>query len=355
MRASTFVAALAASLPAVRARAVGSRDLSISPTAPEVLAPLAAAHPIVRVEEASLAAAAKRPLSPPEASPKVKDPATMEHISQAEWDLFNRAAILSRAAFLTCPNPAGTVKVKDFKEQTHGYVSIDTPRKEIEVVMRGTMSLHDAKVDIEFLPAPYDIPGSEGCEGCTLHKAIQAVTRAVMPGILETVADLKTKNPDFKILVTGHSLGGMSCPHNVHYTKARLTASLGATCSLIALALRRKYGEVVTGVCMGSPRVGDPKFSKFFESYWTPGSYYRVTHWKDGVPQLPPAFTGFRHAGREYWISKETPTGPQDVVACDGNEDINCDRQFPTLIFNAINKSHLHYMVNFLTPKCGLT
>jgi hypothetical protein len=132
-----------------------------------------------------------------------------------------------------------------------------------------------------------------------------------------------------------------------------LTNLTGATCSLIALPLRQIYGEKVTAVCFGSPRVGNAAFSDFFARYWTPGSYFRVTSANDGVPQQPAAALGFKHAGNEYWIKKEPPMSPADIAVCNGSEDPACNGQFKTGALFGINKAHLTYIVSFLTPKCG--
>lgn len=59
------------------------------------------------------------------------------------------------------------------------------------------------------------------------------------------------------------------------------------------------------------------------------GGTYRVTHFDDPVPRLPPILLGYRHTSPEYWLSDGTSTTTDytinDVEVCPGDANINCN------------------------------
>lgn len=76
--------------------------------------------------------------------------------------------------------------------------------------------------------------------------------------------------------MTGHSLGGALATH-------------------AAIQLLSENIPVDQFYTFGSPRVGDNKFSTWFDSYLKTNNRFRVTHGRDPVPHLPPADFGFTH------------------------------------------------------------
>lgn len=76
--------------------------------------------------------------------------------------------------------------------------------------------------------------------------------------------------------VLGHSLGGALATH-------------------AAISLQAKKMRVFQLYTFGSPRVGDVKFSEWFERSFADTDRNRVTHGHDPVPHLPPHSFGFNH------------------------------------------------------------
>ncbi|PIO59138.1 triacylglycerol lipase, partial [Teladorsagia circumcincta] len=97
-------------------------------------------------------------------------------------------------------------------------------------------------------------------------------------GMKEDFRALRVKYPEYELWVTGHSLGG-------------------AMASLAASYIIAEEGVPSTSVKMvtfGQPRVGDYQYAKVHD---TQIAYsFRVTHWRDMVPHLPPKFfMGYYH------------------------------------------------------------
>jgi alpha-beta hydrolase superfamily lysophospholipase len=96
------------------------------------------------------------------------------------------------------------------------------------------------------------------------------------------VKTLSASNPTYKIVTTGHSLGG-------------------AIATLAAADLRNS-GYAVTMHSYGAPRVSSLKLANYITAQ--AGGNYRVTHWNDPVPNIPPIIMNFAHVSPEYYINK---------------------------------------------------
>lgn len=114
-------------------------------------------------------------------------------------------------------------------------------------------------------------------------------------------------NPSYKIVFTGHSLGG--------------------AVATLAAAYARAAGYTIDIYTYGSPRVGNEAFVKFVTDQ--PGGEYRITHLADPVPRLPPIFMGYRHTAPEFWLStgdsETTEYTAADVKICDGFSNTDCN------------------------------
>jgi predicted lipase len=90
-----------------------------------------------------------------------------------------------------------------------GYViALDRPRRSIVVSFRGSRS----RQNIEFLlAAAYTAPvrTDDLCPGCAVAPNFLATYQFVRATVLSVVRIAMTQNPGFKVVVTGHSLGGI--------------------------------------------------------------------------------------------------------------------------------------------------
>lgn len=118
----------------------------------------------------------------------------------------------------------------------------------------------------------------------------------------------RAQYPSYKIVVTGHSLGG--------------AIATVATANLRAAGIAN-----IDMYTYGSPRVGNAAFVDFVSAQ--PGLEIRVTHLDDPVPRLPPIIFGYRHTSPEYWLSTGDATtvnyGTADVKVCTGNANTGCN------------------------------
>lgn len=105
------------------------------------------------------------------------------------------------------------------------------------------------------------------------------------------IAATKT-NPDYRFIVTGHSLGA-------------------ALATIAAADFRRtnawlfEHTELFT---FGSPRIGPVSTAEFLTNQ--SNKTYRITAMGDPIPRVPGPFLGYMHTSPEYWISKN-PQNPK--------------------------------------------
>jgi predicted lipase len=132
-------------------------------------------------------------------------------------------------------------------------------------------------------------------------------------------------------LVTGHSLGG----------------ALAAVCALDLSLSGLVDSSVLKLYTFGEPRVGDKLFAAAVDIA-VPNAY-RVVHWEDIVPHLPPedaVIEHYLHHEHEIWYNEAFTS----FTTCTGNEDPNCSDSTNPLTRNV--PDHLHYFNFPISQSC---
>ncbi|KAL9612996.1 MAG: hypothetical protein Q9167_002429 [Letrouitia subvulpina] len=170
-----------------------------------------------------------------------------------------------------------------------GYLAIDTTKSLIVLSFRGSHSLPNWITNIRFLP----INTPNICPTCSVSRGFYESWTEAKPSVLAALNRTQASYPSYKLIVTGHSLGG--------------------AIAAIAAAEIRNLGTNADLYTYGQPRIGEAEVSQFITDQ-NKGGNYRVTHTNDLVPKLPgqgfpvsPVFN-FKHISPEYFI-----TSPNDV------------------------------------------
>ena len=166
-----------------------------------------------------------------------------------------------------------------------GFVALDNTNKLIVISFRGSRSVRNWITNLVFPTTETTI-----CADCKASTGFWKSWLEAEDGVRTAVTAAQAAHPDYKVVATGHSLGG-------------------ALATLAAGALRAN-GTNVDLYTYGSPKVGNGEFATFL-SDTSKGASYRVTHRDDPVPRLPPFLLGFRHVSPEYYIDsgvEEYPT-----------------------------------------------
>ncbi|KAF3056271.1 Mono- and diacylglycerol lipase [Daldinia childiae] len=207
----------------------------------------------------------------------------------------------------TCPDvtSAGAKVVATFSghlTDIQGFVSSDDTNELIVASVRGSHSIRNWIADLSFIPLPCDL-----VDDCLIHTGFLLSWKEIEDDLLDGVAAAKEANPSYKIIFTGHSLGG--------------------AVATVAAGYARDQGYELDLYTYGSPRVGNQAFVDFVTAQ--PGGEFRVTHLDDPVPRLPPIAVDYRHTSPEYWLSGESDNSTlyaaSDIKVCEGFANTDCN------------------------------
>lgn len=203
-----------------------------------------------------------------------------------------------------------------------GFVALNPAKSLIIVAFAGSgNTIRNWLANFSFVQIAYTLAG---CTSCTVHSGFAKGWEERRTVILNAVMAAKAANPDYTVVVTGHSIGG----------------AVGT----LAGAELRSLGINADVYSYGSPRVGNAAFASFVTAQEAVN--YRMTHENDPVPQIPPSLVGYEHTSPEYWLTNGTATTDvyekEDVVVCDGVGSDGCNAG--TGLIPISGDAHNHYL-----------
>ena len=141
---------------------------------------------------------------------------------------------------------------------------------------------------------------------------------------IDAIADkLALLGPGAMLRATGHSMGA---------------SMVELLCVDLAIHSHAECASIYT---FGTPRSGNQAFVDALATATPSRDVWRVTHWRDPVPHLPPTSFGYVHAPTEVFYNYDCST----VRQCSGSDDKNCSAQFSTVAcLVCCVMEHLHYM-----------
>lgn len=182
------------------------------------------------------------------------------------------------------------------------------------VAFRGSISATNWRQDFRFRLVD---PGVfSHCDGCRVEKGFYSVWDSVRELTLEALSEVgcEAGAANQTLRVTGHSLGG-------------------ALTHLAMFDLEDAGYKIARSFSFEAPRVGNNAFSKEFSAHFA-GDLFRITHFMDPVPHLPPRSLRFVHLGAEVYYDKSG-----NYTICPNEEDKRCADRFrddnPLLLLHA--------------------
>jgi hypothetical protein len=222
----------------------------------------------------------------------------------------------------SCKNHPGLQNITELYNlisDANGFVGVNPQGEEgygpfIMVSFSGTnpLSIRNWIDDIDTIKVSYPY-----CSGCLVHQGFYETYLSIQKELHTAIQPLIQTYPNFPIQVTGHSLGAAISIH-------------------AALDILQTYKVPVDIVYnFGQPRVGNPTFEQYQKQ--TLGTY-RVTHWQDPVPHLPPEILGFVQAPTEIFYNSNSTSY---TVCNSSGEDPTCSDQF---VLDGDVDDHLFYV-----------
>lgn len=227
-------------------------------------------------------------------------------ISEELLHQFNLMAQYSAAAYcpgnnnstgtpITCPTgncplveAAGAYSIEEFENNPQsddtGFIAVDDVNRLVVLVFRGTVSPLNWLEDLKIWKTH-----SYLCKHCDFHDGFWESWTGVRDSVMMTALQALQAHPDYRFVITGHSLGG-------------------AIATLAAADFRRETVDLAKRTELftyGSPRLGNKKAVAFLSKQSSLS--YRITSMKDPIPRLPWFYS--HHTSPEYWIN-ENPENP---------------------------------------------
>ncbi|KAJ2568333.1 hypothetical protein IW140_003971 [Coemansia sp. RSA 1813] len=172
-----------------------------------------------------------------------------------------------------------------------GYVCHNSYTKIIVISFRGSADSSDWVQDSEFSfePWPPHFPGS------MVHYGFLTAYQAVATNVTKRVIELAKEYPSYKVVFTGHSLGGAE----------------SVLCAVDVLKQHPRLKDRVHIYTYGMPRIGNQAWANAIDGLGIP--IYRVVYENDLVPHIPFQWLGYQHFSNEVWIhnNKTVFCGPE--------------------------------------------
>ncbi|PKS05356.1 hypothetical protein jhhlp_008730 [Lomentospora prolificans] len=244
----------------------------------------------------------------------------VQYSSAAYCNTNNAAGSLVTCGANSCPdvqsNKATIVRtIAGASSGLSAFVAVDPVQKAVVLSVRGSSNILNwiTNLNFGFTACPSGFPS-----GCTAHAGFKGAWDEISSAVVSAVNSGLSSNPSYKVVVTGHSLGG-------------------AVGTIAGAHLRNALSKPVDIYTYGSPRVGNAVFASYVSGQ--SGSHYRVTHGSDPVPRLPPAEFGFYHTTPEYWIAAGAADdgvwAANEISVCVGTDNRSCNGGTSGLNVNA--------------------
>lgn len=230
--------------------------------------------------------------------------------------------------FLTCPTKncplveaAGVVTLSEFEDTPKfddtGYIGIDDTNRVIVLAIRGSVSDQNWQADYDMIRTKINF-----CHDCHVHRGFKNSWGEIKDAVMGNMKKAVARHPHYRIIVTGHSLGG-------------------AVATLAAAELRRIDDHFLAATelyTFGSPRLANKEAAR-----WLTGQSHlswRITNEDDVVPRLPPRFLGYHHVLPEYWIPRNGDDPDNEEIEWASREDSSWGNEGELTPKRA---SHSHY------------
>jgi hypothetical protein len=158
-------------------------------------------------------------------------------------------------------------------------ITINHEQKHFAVVFRGSESITDWYYDLQIFKHNYK-------DNIWIHSGFynQLHTDNIHLCIIQKVKSILELNPDYKVFVTGHSLGG-------------------ALSTLFGYMLAHEIDNNVTVVSFASPRIGNLHWQKSFEAK-SNLVHFRVVNNRDLITATP--YINYYHVGTDIRLYKDS-------------------------------------------------
>jgi predicted lipase len=156
----------------------------------------------------------------------------------------------------------------------------------IVVSIQGTANIEELETDLDFPRVKTSLCGTANTnDGCEIHQGFWNALLDVQVTVKANVVSALKSNPGYKVISTGHSLGGA-----VGALVGTVLRNAGINVDIVrAPSHRHLLANWQSQYTYGQPKLGTVDISNYIQNQApSKGSNYRVTHYNDIIPSLPP-------------------------------------------------------------------
>ncbi|KAI8354197.1 lipase [Blakeslea trispora] len=162
---------------------------------------------------------------------------------------------------------------------TVGFVMRSDADKTIYLGFRGSKTASNWVTNLNTVLTDYT-----AVSGTKVHQGFYNAAKSAINSYFPVIQSQLNSYPSYKVVVTGHSLGG----------------ALATFAGMELFQREKRLGPSNLSIyTIGQPRVGNPAFAYYVQG--TGITVSRSVNLRDIVPHVPPANFGFLHPGYEAW------------------------------------------------------
>jgi hypothetical protein len=208
------------------------------------------------------------------------------------------------------------------KSQARGYVAINPNLETIFISFKGMQTIREYWKGAQFWKsrAEWTFFETETNPKIKLHAGFEKIYKEFRTTIFSPILKLARKNPDYKIVFTGHSLGA-------------------ALVLLTAVDFYRFHGfeDRIFVYTFGKPRIGNEYWADYVNDLPFKDRIYRLSTQGDLFSQLPFRSLGYVHEKQLYVVSDEM------IYECTNDEDSGESSECLLPFWELNGTSHLRY------------
>ena len=167
-----------------------------------------------------------------------------------------------------------------YNTSLHGYAGIDNNTQSIIFAFQGSMDIDQLWEEL-LHDSPVNFTTGSGGSGLLVNQYFWMGSTALLPTVRAAYVNLTTLYTNYTVHFTGHSLGG-SLAHLLSYL-------IQSTATIPSMPSSPQPRPLLLLYTYGQPRTGNAAFATMSGMYVP--YHYRVVHWRDIIPHLPPCPT----------------------------------------------------------------
>jgi len=189
--------------------------------------------------------------------------------------------------------------------------------------VEGTEDIEQVLTDLEIYT---EEPQSYDCKHCSVHVGFLDTWRSLNECLTKNLKAIGCAPGQRPLKVTGHSLGA-------------------AVSAIGIMSLRDQGWETVQSYNFGMPRTGNDFFAANLTTYLA-GGFYRLTHHRDPIVQLPPDDWriydwSYRHVEPEVFYDGAVDQG---FTECSKDGNLSCSGKYWEVFFPLNISDHRYYV-----------